>query len=502
MQFSLNKRRGLASLATSALVAGALTVPVALLASPAQAASGPIAYTCDLTLSGSQAANGGPRQATLTFDTDAAEQATVGSTVTPTLTATLAFDSAYSQLFVPSPVNRFGGSLTATTDTEGTAGTAPITFTQWDRGGGMGSPITNISMTGTGSWGDITPAAAGALDLGVSTLTGSLYMGTTFSPNNTAVPTTCTPNGPALTSVDTITAVAAPAAKDLALACTFGGNQFAYPTDIDLTARETTGGQVAVTAELEDAMPNTAPVFVTAPNQEFVGTLTTGLGALVGKHNADFNGGVPVVIPPMSGKFTGAGPSIDVSVQSFGLTVGGTMADISCTLPEAKTFTVAVTPKSQPCIDAESAVVTAQNNVATATTAATAATAAVRSATTKVTAATKTATAASKAVAAATKSASKYTKSVKKYTKAVKKAKSKKSKAKAKKSLSKAKKSLSKAKKSLASAKKAKSLADSRLRTAKAQLASAKSRLATANSNVAAASTALTTAQNAVQQNC
>lgn len=501
MQFSSRKRRGLASLATTALVAGALTVPVALMASPAQAASGPIAYTCDLTLSGSQAANGGPRQATLTFDTDAAEQATVGSTVTPTLTATLTFDSTYSQLFVPSPVNRFGGSLTATTDTEGTAGTAPITFTQWDRGGGIGTPITAISMTGTGSWGDITPAAAGALDLGVSTLTGSLYMGTTFSPNNTAVPTTCTPNGPALTAVDTITAVEAPVVKDLAFTCAFGGNEFAYPTDIDLTARQSSGGQIAVTAELEDDMPNTAPPMVNFPGQNFVGTLGTALGDLTGSHTGDFQGGVPVAIPTLTGKVNGSGTSVDIAVEDFSIAVG-TLATITCTLPAAQTFTVDVAPKPQPCIDAESAVVTAQNNVATATTAATAATAAVGSATSKVTTATKVATAASKSVTTASKAVTKYTKSVKKYTKAVKKAKSKKAKSKAKKSLSKAKKSLSKAKKSLSSAKKAKSLADSKLKAAKTQLASAKSSSTTANSNVVAANAALTAAQNAVNQNC
>ncbi|WP_235735417.1 hypothetical protein [Nocardioides alcanivorans] len=193
MQFRSNKRRGVAAFATTALAAGALAVPAVLLAAPAQAAAGPISYTCDLQLAGGFASYGGERAATLTFDTDAPDELADGDTATPTLTAALRFDQAYIDLFKPSPVNRMGGTMTATTDTSGVAGSAELTFAQWDREGAMGTDVEAFDLVGTGSWSVITGGATD-IELGVSTLEGDLYIGTSFSPSNTTVPTVCTPD--------------------------------------------------------------------------------------------------------------------------------------------------------------------------------------------------------------------------------------------------------------------------------------------------------------------
>lgn len=489
MQFRSNKRRGVAAFASTALAAGVLAaVPVAMIAAPAQAASGPITYTCNLALSGSFASYGGDRAATLTFDTDAVAQTSVGSSVTPTMTTTLTLDPAYAQQFVASPVNRFGGSLTAATTTGGTAGTSEIAFGQWDRGGSTGTPISSIALSGTGSWGAVSATQPGDIALGVGVLTGNLYMGTSFSPNNTTIPTTCTPTAGAATvsTVDTISAVAAPVAKDLAFACDFSGSAFAFNTDLELTATQSTGGKVAVTAGLEN-MPNTAPPFVSLTDQNFVATLGTDHGDVIGSHIANFQGGVPVVIPGMAGKVTSAANPLTIAVEDFKIAVGNA-GIVTCTLDAPKSFTVDVAPKPQVCVDAETALTTAQAAIAPATAAAGAATAAVKAATSK-------ASSASSKSKAADKKATKANASVKKATKAAKKAKTKKAKAKAKKALSKAKKAAS-------SAKKAASKAKTALKTANAQLASAKGKSTTANAKLASAKSAVTAAQNALNTNC
>lgn len=484
MQFRSNKRRGVAAFASTALAAGVLAaVPVAMIAAPAQAASGPITYTCNLGLTGGFASYGGDRAATLTFDTDTAEVA-VGDSVKPKMTTTLTLDPAYAALFTDSPVNRFGGTLTAATATNSTAGTSEITFAQWDRVGAMGTPVSSVGLSGSGSWSAIAPTATGDITLGVGVLTGTLFMGTSFSPANTSIPTTCTPTAGAttVTTVDTVSAVV----KDVGFACTFSGSPFSFFTNVELAATQSAAGKVSVTAGLEN-MPNTAPSFISLPNQKFVATLGTNLGDFTGSHNADFQGGVPVVMPDMAGKVTSSANPVSISVEDLTVTVGNA-GTVECTLATPKSFTVDVAPKPQVCIDAETALTKAQAAVAPATAAASGATAAVKAASSK-------ASSASSKSKAADKKVTKANASVKKATKAAKKAKTKKAKTKAKKAVSKAKKAAS-------SAKKAASKAKSALKTANAQLASAKGKSAAANAKLASAKSAVTAAQNALNTKC
>ncbi len=243
--------RQLAGVAAGTLVGGVLAVPA--LMAPAQAATAPIIYTCDLGLTGSFASYGGERAATITFETDAPAGLAAGAKVTPTLTASLRFAQEYIDLFQPSPVNRMGGTMTATTDTAGTAGTAALTFAQWDRAGAMGTEVEAFDLVGSGPWSEITGSASD-IQLGVSTLEGDLYIGTSFSPGNTVVPTTCTPDSGLTTVVDTITPGAAALATNAQ--CTldltesgFGGVGV-YPAKVDATATVPAAGRVGTATSI------------------------------------------------------------------------------------------------------------------------------------------------------------------------------------------------------------------------------------------------------------
>ena len=198
-------RGRMGALVAGALVLGGTAALPLVAAAPAQAASGATAYTCDITLTGGQASLGGEKAATITLDTDAPTTSPAGRTVTPTLTSTLTLDPAFAQQFVPSPVNRVTASLTAATSVGSAAGSSLVSFDTWERGGGIGSPVPAMTLTGSGPWGAIRPTQVGTLNLTAGTLTGTLSMGTIFSPGLTAYPMTCTPDSGAATAVDAIT---------------------------------------------------------------------------------------------------------------------------------------------------------------------------------------------------------------------------------------------------------------------------------------------------------
>ncbi len=198
-------RGRMGALVVGALVLGGTAALPLAAAAPAQAASGATAYTCDITLTGSQASLGGEKAATITLDTDAPSTSPAGRKVTPTLTSTLTLDPAFAQQFLPSPINRVTASLTAATATGATAGSSLVAFDTWQRGGGIGSPVPALTLTGSGPWGTIKPTEVGTLNLTAGTLTGTLSMGTVFSPGLTAYAMTCTPDAGTATSVDAIT---------------------------------------------------------------------------------------------------------------------------------------------------------------------------------------------------------------------------------------------------------------------------------------------------------
>ena len=137
------------------------------------------AYTCDITMSGGFASYGGQKVAGLVVDTNAPETMEAGDTVTPTLSYTLTLDPAFAAQFAPSPIRWMQSTLTgATKNGAATGTTAAIKSAVWERGGGIGSPVPALALTGSGSWGDVAPTATGALPLSVGTLTGTLAMAT------------------------------------------------------------------------------------------------------------------------------------------------------------------------------------------------------------------------------------------------------------------------------------------------------------------------------------
>ncbi len=133
---------------------------------------------------------------------------------------------------------------------------------------------------------------------------------------------------------------AAPVTSPISLNCAFGGNAFDYDTQVELAAQATGAGTVDLTANLGD-MPNTAPPFVSLPGQEFVATLGTNLGDLTGTRTGDFQGGVAVEIPQMTGGVAGTAGTLVVTVEDFSLDVGES-ASIPCTLASPVVMNVPV----------------------------------------------------------------------------------------------------------------------------------------------------------------
>ena len=174
-------RRRAAAVATGTLAAGALSfVPAIAGISTASAATAEIDYTCQAAFPASFSSYNGAYSATVEYALGEIESLAVGETVNPDVTATLTFGDDLGAKLKPSPVNKFTQSTGVLDTTAPTAGTAALTFTEWVRGGGMGSDMPPMTMTGTGSWGSVTATEPGALEFRAGDLTGALKMGTTF----------------------------------------------------------------------------------------------------------------------------------------------------------------------------------------------------------------------------------------------------------------------------------------------------------------------------------
>ena len=442
--------RKLAGATAGALVFGALSVPISM--SPAHAA--PVSAETAFSAVCTYASFNVPVSGTLEVTVD-------GASVDATIdgTANLNANSITTSKLV--------SELTLDIDGEAVVVDGESTFSPPNPGS---TPMPIPAMSGTRT----ATTAPAAFDVTAAKLIFTITFGTGTAP--------CT-----FTDIAPVSFPAPPVVKDLSFLCAFGDNEFAYETDLDLSAKATAGTGIAITAGLED-MPNTAPPMISMPNAQFVGTLGTAVGDLTGTRTGNFQGGVPVAIPALTGSTSGSGGSLAVTVEDFTLGVPSAAISIPCTLEAPKTFTIDVTPKSQPCVAAEAAVPGAQAAHTSATNAAKAEAAGVAAATPQV-------AAASKAVSKAKSQAKKASAAVKKATKAVKKAKSKAKKAKAKKALTKAKKANTKAKKALTKA-------NGQLKTANAQLATANGKSASANAALAAATAALTAAKDAVAKNC
>ncbi len=250
-------RRRIAALAAGALAAGALTMLPGLAGlSTASATATNVAYTCDVQLTGGQAAYGGEKPVTVTIDTNAPASATVGDTFTPTVTGTLTFDSTFASQFGPSPVNRLSVDLDADVTTGGEAGSIDLVSPVWQRGGGIGSPVPTMTLDLSGAWDEISPASAGDLDLEIGDLVGHISMGTTFSPGMTPYVLDCEPDAGAFT-VDTV-AVALPDTSN-------------YTCDVQLT-----GGQAAYGGEKRATVALSTNAPVTMETGETVSPTVTG----------------------------------------------------------------------------------------------------------------------------------------------------------------------------------------------------------------------------------
>ena len=267
-------RRRIAALATGALAAGVLTVVpgIAGLSAASAASASNVAYTCDITMSGSFASYGGQKAATLTLDTDAPSTLHLGETSDPALTYTLTLDPAFAAQFGPSPIRWMQSTLTGATKTGAATGTTgAIKSAVWERGGGIDSAVPAFTLTGSGSWGEIAPTATGTLPLSVGTMTGTLAMATWFgNPPNppapmafspiTTYPMTCTPDSGTDTTVDTL-AVALPDTSNYTCDVQLTGGQAAY------------GGQKRVTVALSTTAPTTMETGETV-SPTVTGTLT------------------------------------------------------------------------------------------------------------------------------------------------------------------------------------------------------------------------------------
>lgn len=346
-------RRRAAAVATGTLAAGALSfVPAIAGLSAAHADSGAVAYGCDIQMTGGFAQYGGVKDATLTFDTDAADTVAIGATVNPTLTTTLALDPAFVAQFAPSPVNRISAALSAATTTAGTAGTAALAFNTWERGGGIGTPVPTMVLTGTGAWGEIPTAAAGSVPLTAGVLTGTISMGTTFSPAMSAYPLICTPKA-ADAAVDTVTVAAdAPfgnATCEIDMSASGFGGKDTYDVEIAheiaAPATATAGTAFAPTVSTSLVFGNDFVDYIeTSPTKTIgvTGTAVTTAGTAagtaavdLGEWNRVYTGTNPIRQPIDAIELSGTGafaPVTPTAAGSLPLSVTGLDGDIAMTV--------------------------------------------------------------------------------------------------------------------------------------------------------------------------
>jgi len=203
-------------------------------------------YTCDVQLTGGQAAYGGEKRVTVSLSSNAPETMATGETVSPTVTGTLTFGDEFASQFGPSPVNRISVDLDAATTTGAEAGTIDVVSPVWERGGGIGSPVPPMTLNLSGTWDEISPTEVGDLDLAIDDLVGTISMGTTFSPGMTPYVLDCEPDAGAFT-VDTV-AVALPDTSNYTCDVQLTGGQAAY------------GGEKPVTVTIDTNAPASATV--------------------------------------------------------------------------------------------------------------------------------------------------------------------------------------------------------------------------------------------------
>jgi Bacterial Ig-like domain (group 3) len=346
-------RRRAAAVATGTLAAGALSfVPAMAGFGAAHAASGDVAYACDIQMTGGFAQYGGVKDATLTFDTDAADSVAAGATINPTLTTTLALDPAFVAQFGPSPVNRISAALTAATSTAGTAGTSALTFATWERGGGIGSPVPTMVLTGTGAWGDIVAPAEGSVELKAGVLTGTIAMGTTFAPAMSSYPMVCTPKTDDAV-VDTIAVSAAAgfgnASCEIDMTSSGFGGKGTYDVEIAhaITAPSSATVGKAFTPTIATTLKFGQPFvdyMVTSPTKTIgvVANATTTVGGAAGTASVDlgewnrtWTTPTPIGSPIEAIELSGTGsfaPIKPTAAGSLPLSVTGLDGDISMTV--------------------------------------------------------------------------------------------------------------------------------------------------------------------------
>ncbi|MCL3818716.1 hypothetical protein [Aeromicrobium wangtongii] len=535
MQFRLLKRRTVSAFATTALAAGALTVPVALMAAPAQAGEATGAFSC---------AYGNFK---LAYD---ATINVAGAWDNTTGVKKFAFTGELSDMTltgVPAQFVNFP-NVTTTATLEGTMGGKSVTLNGQGTGTFIGSGKLDVP-TVKGQVG----AADAASDLSVTKVILKVVSNDPAKPLTADIP--CTPTAP----------INVKALPSLVMSCTTFGSTFGYATEPEIAAVATLEGKTKMSVGLGD-MPGVVPVpLANVPVSGVLNITAAGTAAqLKGVHTiASVPPSAPIAVPTLSGEMNSTATSTTFSVDSaaFNAVASGMSVDIPCAVNQPTTYTVDVQPVPAACVEADEALTAAEADVALATTAVNdaaadeqeaaaavatataavesaqtaantataalnaatakvastkaevdAATAAVNSAPGEIAAATAKVNAANAAVSAAAakanatsaaaakakKAATKAKKAYKKAASKAKKAKSKKAKSKANKAKSKAKKAKSKADKAKSKAYKAKSAANRALAAARTQLSAATAELAAANAKPAAASNRLAAAKSAL----
>ncbi|TIC88070.1 hypothetical protein E8D34_07215 [Nocardioides sp. GY 10113] len=459
MQFhSIRGRRGLASLASGAVVASALAVPV-LMAGPAQATA---VEGMDLDCLFGES----PFSPTVDVEVTAEWDRATGR-------AALSVD--FGPIANPAPgfvfIEDAAHSATVSVTVDGGASPVELAGSMVADFGG-GQPVDLPALTGViGAKGESLSVVLGELDVTIDNY------GFTCSPSETPAAATV----PIMFPED---------AGDLSYLCTFGNNKFAYMTDVEMSAKRDLAGDVTLSATFDD-MPNTAPVFIALTDQEITATLEAYVDdaelPLTGSYQGDFRGGVAVAMPAMSASPETEGSTLQVVAAGITTAVGASTS-IPCTLEQSASegalFEIEVVDPTEECVAADAAETEAEGEVATATAAVAAAKKAVDAAAAKI----KNATAQLKA------SQAKAQKAKAKATKATKAFKKKKN-ATTKKAMAKAKQALKKANSTVAAKKKA-------LDNVKPSLGSAKSTLASATVALESAEDALAAATALVLEEC
>jgi hypothetical protein len=181
------------------------------------------------------------------------------------------------------------------------------------------------------------------------------------------------PCAPATVPAAAVIPITFPTGSDLNYVCSFGANKFGYQTDATVTAVDL-GAKLQVKVQLEN-MPNTAPVFISFPNATHASTLGVAVNGgssvnAVGSSVANFTGGTPVAIPPVSVDVTSTATSAAVTAGNFKLVINGS-TEIPCALaaPVAlPSVTATVAGPSAACTKAKGDVTAAQAAVTAAET--------------------------------------------------------------------------------------------------------------------------------------